>query len=488
MYYFKRILKTISILYLIYILFFSIFIFSYHKSINKKDIEEKLAKPLGENIKNDRIALIESPEDAINVRLDLIENAHSSIDISYYKLVDGEVADLFLGSVLEAADRGVQVRILLDGIIQLSNLGGKVNKIFLGFENHPNISLKLYEPFNPLLPISWNNRLHDKLILVDKEFALTGGRNIEDRFYLEEVFQEGFVKDRELLVYNHEKKDTAVEEKEVPSSVIENIQSYYDELWNHSYSKAKYRYMSKRRISKGEAYLARLRLEHETFKNDFLDRYFPSIKAIDWREETIPADRVRFISNPIGRSNQDPRILKAILQLSSEVQNDMLIQSPYIVPSRSISAAYREYDIDPKKIRLLTNSCASSPNLPAFAGYKRYREDMVDQGLTIYEYQGPGSIHAKTAIFDKYISLIGTFNIDPRSAYLSTESVVIVESEEFTQTLKETMQKNLYYSLEVDENYEYIELEGLPAYDINRAKRIFITALSKITPLFEYLL
>lgn len=481
MYYFKKTIKIIFILYLLYAIFFSVFIFAYHKPIDKKDIEDKLSKPLGDRERNDRVALIESPENAINIRLDLIENAHSTIDISYYKLVDGEVADVFLGSVLEAADRGVQVRILLDGVIQLSNMGGKVNKIFLGFENHPNIDLKLYEPFNPLLPISWNNRLHDKLILVDGEFALTGGRNIEDRFYLEEVFQDGFVKDRELLVYNDKKKDGA-------STVIEEINSYYNELWNHSYSKPKYNYMTKRRISKGETYLARLRLEHETLKEDFLDRYFPSIRPIDWREKTIPADRVRFISNPIGRSNQDPRILKAILQLSSQVENDMLVQSPYIVPSRSINAAYREYDIDPEKIRLLTNSCASSPNLPAFAGYKRYREDMVDQGLTIYEYQGPGSIHAKTAIFDKDISLIGTFNLDPRSAYLSTESMVIVESKDFTHILKETMQKNLFYSLEVDEDYDYIELEGLPAYDLARAKRIFITVLSKITPLFEYLL
>lgn len=96
--------------------------------------------------------MIESPEEAISTRLNLIENAGSTIDLAYYKWVDGKVSDLMLRSVLEAADRGVKVRIVLDGILQLANLGGPINEVFLGFKSHPNIELKVYEPFNPLTP------------------------------------------------------------------------------------------------------------------------------------------------------------------------------------------------------------------------------------------------------------------------------------------------------------------------------------------------
>ena len=180
----KKILKYGLLTYLVYIFIFSFLIFSFHplSSNANNDMDAFSA-----NHENDRAALIETPEDAIAARLDLIENATSHIDLAYYKWADGKVSDLMLGSVLEAADRGVEVRIILDGIIQLGNVGSQVEQVFLGFASHPNIDLKVYEPFNPLTPIAWNNRMHDKMIIVDNVFGLLGGRNIEDRFYLEDA-------------------------------------------------------------------------------------------------------------------------------------------------------------------------------------------------------------------------------------------------------------------------------------------------------------
>lgn len=180
---FKKITNVGFLAYLIYAFFFFTIIFIFNKPSSKKDMEEVLSKPLSESRKNDKATLIESVEDAISVRLSIIDNAQSHINIAYYKFTDGIVGNLILGSLLKAADRGVKVKILLDGIIQFSNLNKNINKVFLGFVAHPNIEVKLYEPFNPFLPLSWNNRLHDKMILVDNKFALIGGRNIEDRFF-----------------------------------------------------------------------------------------------------------------------------------------------------------------------------------------------------------------------------------------------------------------------------------------------------------------
>lgn len=480
----KRILKIGLIAYLVYILIFSVLIYSFHTSTDISDISGELSKPMPPSGENDRVALVETAEDAISVRLDLIENSKSYIDISYYKVTDGKVAKLVLGSLLEAADRGVKVRILLDGVIQLINIGSEINNIFSGFESHPNIELKLYEPLNLLLPISWNNRLHDKIIIVDNEFALMGGRNIEDRFYLSKEYGERFVRDREVLIYNYKQKN---KDNSSPS-VIDDMQSYYDNMWEHKYSKPKYRYMSKRRINKGERSLENLRLEHESFKKEFLKNYFKNMKIVNWKEQTFPTEGVRFISNPIVRTSKDPRCLKAIMHLSSESRDNIIIQSPYIVPSKNISLLFKQYQINLENINLLTNSSASSPNIVAFSAYKNYKKKMVDNGLNIYEYQGPGSIHAKTAIFDGKISMVGTFNIDPRSSYLSTESMVIIDSKDFSEHLISVMQTNLNYSLKVGSNYNYVDEEGFPSYEVTRAKKIVISILSKITSLFEFLI
>lgn len=170
----RRILiKAISI-YLIYA-FLSAVLFFFIQSPKKQEKpayihSDKLLK------NNDRVALIESGEDGINVRLNLIENAKSSIDISYYTLTEGKSVDLVFGSLIKAADKGVKVRVLLDGIFH--NLSGDLKNVKYALACHPNIEYKLYEPFKILKPRTWNNRLHDKLIIVDKNLVLIGGRNI----------------------------------------------------------------------------------------------------------------------------------------------------------------------------------------------------------------------------------------------------------------------------------------------------------------------
>ena len=385
---------------------------------------------------------------------------------------------LCLVGILEAADRGVDVRIILDGILQLNNFRGPVDEVFLGFTSHPNIDIKVYEPVNPLTPVAWNNRMHDKMILVDNEFGLLGGRNIEDRFYLADTHKKGLVKDREVLVYN--KNDTA--------SVLDEMEIYYDTLWNYEHSKVKHKQMSPRKIEKGDAALAKLRTEHQDFKTDFLATYFKELEPIDWAQKTVPTDNVDFVSNPLGRMNQNPKGLTAILQLATEAEESIFVQSPYFIPSRKMLASVDGQEIDSKKTTLFTNAEAVSPNVVAISAYNNRRKLMVDSGAKVFEYQGPGSTHGKSAIFDERISVVGTFNIDPRSSYINTESMLIIDSSEFAEELKEGIGVNFDTSLQVDTDYHYIEHPDTKAAVLSLPRKMMIRLLSIVTPLFEKLL
>ena len=120
--------------YLIYVFIFAVLIFAVHKP--KENIPVFSGDDnVSETTNKDRVALIESGEDGALVRLNLIENAEESLDISYYTLIDGKSTKIILGSILDAADRGIQVRILLDGIFH--NLNGKLKDAIYGFELHP---------------------------------------------------------------------------------------------------------------------------------------------------------------------------------------------------------------------------------------------------------------------------------------------------------------------------------------------------------------
>lgn len=113
---------------------------------------------------------------------------------------------------------------------------------------------------------------------------------------------------------------------------------------------------------------------------------------------------------------------------------------------------------------------------------------MLDNNVGIFEYQGKGSLHGKTYIFDNYISAMGSFNMDSRSSFINSEILIIISGSEFTNKLKKCVQKDLDQSLKVGKTYSYItspyiDKAVLPAY-----KKVIIKILSKITPIIEHIL
>lgn len=453
---------------------FAILIFAIHKP--KVNIEVFSDDDYtSEDTNNDRVALVESGKDGALVRLNLIENAQESLDISYYTLTGGKSTKIILGSILDAADRGIEVRILLDGIFH--NLKGDLKDTIFGFELHPNIELKLYQPLKLLSPLSWNNRLHDKIIIVDERLALIGGRNIGDKYFREDFMEDDFVKDRDVLIF---KDDFLVDS----SSVITDMKNYYDSIWNHEYSKAPIKSLKSKQEIKGEIFNEDLRFGYMKFREVYLEK----LKYTDWYKKTMPTENIRFVYNPIGRTNQDPWCLRELLRLASKAEKSIFIQSPYIIPSRNMKSKFNQYDIDYENIAMLTNSLYSSPNPLAIAGYSNNKEEIVDSGVKLYEYQGPKSIHSKTYIIDDYISIVGSFNFDARSSYINTESMVIIYSEDFAEKLEENIQMDLNNSLKVDTNYDYIDDDNIEEGQVSRFIKIVTKILSKIVLFLEYLL
>src|SRR5690625_3565816 len=220
----KKVGLVLLIGYILYSLIFGMFIFRFHQPTVQKEQHEYVTNKIGteENIKDqlkDRVVLLEDGTQSGMARIDLIENAQRTIDIAYYTLQKGVVTDTFLGLLLEAADRDVQVNILLDGIFH--NLRGNLKDIIYSFADHPNIQLKLYEPLHIMKPWTWNNRLHDKLMIVDDQFAIIGGRNIGDKYFIQEA-QKTFVEDRDVLIVSQMLNN---------QSVVYDMKNYFEKLW-----------------------------------------------------------------------------------------------------------------------------------------------------------------------------------------------------------------------------------------------------------------
>lgn len=386
----------------------------------------------------DKALIIENRPFSLDARINLIENAKLSIKIAYFAITDGIVSDVFYGQILEAADKGVVVQILFDGMGQ--NLIGEKDSIYWALVKHPFITIRFYEKNQPFTPWRWNNIMHDKILIVDDKYAMTGGRNLEDRFHLADYEGES-VEDRDVLIMR--KKD-----RQLSESVVSQFLNYFNELWSSPYTRSLNRYVP------GKFSELAHKKQSEAFYN--LNKLKQSEQygfhqTIDWETIALPTQKITLINNPIERLKRDPQVLKILQALFLSAEEQIIAQSPFIVPGKEMQR-YFDFGSDKAEVYYLTNSAASSPNLFALSGQAKYLSYLSEKANQLYEYHGPGSIHGKSFVIDNRLSLIGSFNLDPRSAFLSTENMVIIDSDTLAQELTDHITLLMEKSLPLVEN------------------------------------
>ncbi|MFC0560657.1 phospholipase D-like domain-containing protein [Halalkalibacter alkalisediminis] len=465
-------------IYFLYVLISGVILFKFSKHKKSRYIDEhKIERFFGEKESQDKVALVEKRYESGLARINLIENAKETLDISYYMISPGLAGTIFHTSIVDAADRGVKIRILLDGLSH--HMRGKKKDIIYSYSEHPNIQLKFYEPFDAWRPWTWNNRLHDKIIVVDREVAMIGGRNIGDKYFAP-VGYEGATNDRDVVIVN-----TDVEN--LKDSVISKVKEYYDYVWNHKFSRCPVTHLTKKQQKMGQRKLSDLR---ELFKT--LVESQPNLfkQEINWRDRSLPANKVTFIHNPIERFNKEPWVWYEISRLMRKAKESILIQSPYIIPTIDMQKHLNKKHLYADDVKVLTNSVAASPNVMAYSGYRRFRKKIVGSGVNVYEFQGPTeSYHTKSFIFDNRISLVGSFNLDPRSAHLSTEIMVVIDSKPFANQMKSEIDRIITHnSLHVKSDGSYSDHPFIEEKMVSPVKSMVTRVLSGLTRFSEHLL
>ena len=357
------------------------------------------------------VALVEGNTFAGLARVDLIRRATDTLEVSSHQVTGGKGADVFFAEILAAAERGVDVRIVLDGIFAgMRRLSDGLEDAVLA---HPNIHVALYEPLDLIRPWTIQNRFHDKMIIVDGAMLLTGGRNIGSRYFFYELEDNSGttpLRDRDVLVFaDGGMQDTTRED--VPLAVTE-AREYFERIWRHEWTQER--------------------------------------KQPAWDSETADAG----------------------------AEEEAWIQSPFFVTNSPMETILETFPRDNQV--LLTNAPATNPNWFAVSGYLNQRTEFASGARTLYEYQGADSIHAKAWLIDERYSFIGAFNMDPRSAFLSTESMLFIQSEEFGRQHRRAMERITEESLAVTETdgaLSAIPKEGVDVYEAGPVKRVALPVM-----------
>lgn len=416
------------------------------------------------------------PLEALSARLRLIDKAEKTLDLQYYIWDNDKVGALALHALIRAADRGVRVRLLID-----DNNAKSTEGIFLALAQHPNIEVKLFNPYrfrkyralDMILDLKRiNRRMHNKSFIADHQVALIGGRNMTNQYY--------------NVSDNYQFSDVDVM---LVGSAVKDISHSFDEYWNHEYA------YKVQEVVKQSAH----RLSYDSLKQQ-LDEHYKRITVQNYLDLTsnsqaidslmsrnIPLD---WVKAEVVKDSPDKIKSKAkkkehlnfqLIQHLEQPEKNVDLISAYFVPEKKGAKMLTDLAKDGVKVRVLTNSFKANDVAVVHAFYGKYRQNLLEHGVQLYEFLpalnkndldkntedlakkakvsikglSRSSLHAKLMALDEKQVFIGSFNFDPRSAYLNTEIGVLLNSPPLAQAVHTTMDENLSkyaYKLVLDAN------------------------------------
>lgn len=392
-----------------------------------------------------------------HARMEMEALAEKTLDVQYFAIQSDDTGRLFIEGLLDAADRGVRVRILLDD----SNAVGRDAEIG-ALTAHPNIELRVFNPFTYRGPLEFmrvaefalnekrlNYRMHNKLFVVDNEIALIGGRNIGDAYFAaSEKMEFG---DYDLLI---------------AGTMVRRLSGSFDAFWNSQLAIPLQNLVvfkpTKERL---DAYRESLRSHHAKMEGSAYTRPAneggPVANILSGKRPLIWARAEAIYDSPekakVESGEQAGKLLRDRVERAAEaVRSELLFASPYLVPGdegMSLLTGLRARNV---RVRILTNSLQSTDAPITFAAYERYRVPMLEAGIELYEARpqlgapnmpGGGSLksssstpfalHAKVFVFDRRQAFIGSMNFDERSRRLNTELGILVDSPELAKEIVE---------------------------------------------------
>ncbi len=415
------------------------------------------------------VNVLELGEDSLLLRVHLIRAARHSIDIQTFIWVNDDAGRLILDELLAAARRGVRVRVLADQLFSLEDTE-LLSRLALV---HENFEVRIYNPtFHKAVtrPLEFaasilccfthfNQRMHNKLFLVDDEFGISGGRNYENRYF--DWDREFDYRDRDMLVTGK------IAGGEMAVS--------FEQFWNYKRAARLTRLndVTKRLVAEADQGLALPAAERgidpmrvETLRahaglNTEIERRFIAqaqrVGQVDYFSDTPDKQD--------GGSQSNKQLGEQIAQMIAGAERQIIMQTPYLVISKQARRVFRDLRerAQPPDIIVSTNSLAATDAFYVYALSHKYKKRYLKLGFRIYEFKPrpgdaerlfsrynelsgdgePGGyerygmaplttqgvrvgMHAKSIIIDGQVTLIGSHNFDPRSDNYNTESGLII--------------------------------------------------------------
>jgi len=385
------------------------------------------------------VKLLARNDSALQWRLALIESAQTSIDVQTFIWDRDFSGDLLFERLLAAADRGVEVRVLIDDVFLTYP-----DRFIAALSSHENLEVRIFNPKPvrgsvPAKAVGFavdfrqqNRRMHNKLFIVDGQVAIIGGRNIGDAYF-------GLSPD-----YNFRDLEVLTVGSELPG-----MRESFDAYWN-----SRYAFPGRELNRRGdEAYLERVRRRLPGHGSASSKK--EAVAALSVRHETLFAYGVRQMVPVRARyvddhpsDREDRSVTRALKEFLLQDREAVLLVTPYLVPDDEFFQVLETLSRRGMLVQALVPTMASNNHTIVHSQYRKNRAELLELGVELYEYKhqpGAGartyvdwpsfrssfvSLHMKLLLAPGEGAFVGSFNLDPRALRINTENALIIESEE----------------------------------------------------------
>jgi putative cardiolipin synthase len=379
---------------------------------------------------------------AFFTRAALTEAARSTLDLQYFSVGNDRTTTLLLQRLVDAADRGVRIRVLLDDIHPAA-------RVFAAraIGANPAIEVRLFNPFGysafiaraAEFLLTWddlNRRMHNKLWIADNTMAIAGSRNLGDE-YFDGTVDSNF-RDVEVTV---------------AGPVVQAMSVSFDAYWNSGAAIPAPQLLGASWIPDRDQ--ARTALRDMTA--DCGDHPLCDPSGSEGLVRSMLAGDLEFTWAPALFESDQPLAEKIPVRSGIEhgelgdrewgrlTEREVLITSPYFIPGDDALAHIDEMRQRGIRVAVLTNSLASTDSVAAHAGYAAHRIHLLQRGVELYELRPepgighqrrlhrwgramPDSLHAKVVVQDRQRVILGSLNQDPRSRLHNRESWLVIDS------------------------------------------------------------
>lgn len=385
------------------------------------------------------VRLLAEGDAALDARLALIQRAELTLDVQYYQIASDAVGLRFFSELRQAAARGVRVRLLIDDL----HTAGQ-DPLFAVLAQQPGIELRLFNPL-PARGDSTvvrlvrsmhqfsriNRRMHNKLFLADGVVAVVGGRNIADAYFAQSA-QANFI-DLDVLV---------------TGAVVAELAGVFDAYWN---SESAWPVLSLVTPQAGTASSldALLAAAAPALPVAVLDRLGHSTVAAQLASGRLGLTfaRVQVAADDpakaLGQADLSRSTRAVVSAAMAQSQDELMIVSPYFIPGVDGMALLQGLCSQHTRLTVLTNSLGATDEPLVHAGYAKYRRAMLTMGVKLHElgaallpthsllgglHSSAGRLHAKVAVIDGQRLVVGSMNMDARSARHNTEISLLIDS------------------------------------------------------------